>query len=168
MAIIRTNGRKKKSTRKKSTRKASTRRKTTAKKSTRRKTTSVSRKRVGSYPKKAGRFSVQVTKKNGRKVFIISGFAKKKNKVMYDEKKVAEWMKARAKEEKGAPKPKRRAASKKRAPTKRKRTTARRSSKKKRARKNPMSDEQFIASMLRNPLDDFDMEEIVFEEDYEF
>jgi len=163
MAIIRTNGRKKKSTRKKSTRKASTRRKTTAKKSTRKKTTA-SRKSVGSYPKKVGRFSVRVTKKNGRKVFIISGRANKGVKTMYDEKKVAKWMKARAKEEKASAKPKRRAASKKRAPTKRKRTTARRSTKKRRARKNPMSDEQFIASMLHNPLEDFDMEEFVFDE----
>jgi len=109
-------------------------------------------KAAGSYPKKVGNFKVVKTKVDGKVAYKITGFAKKPAKVVFREDKAAEFMRRR-KKELGALANPGKSSSRRR----RKNPIA--------LRNNPMSDEQFIEAMLRNPMEDFEMDEVFFDDD---
>jgi len=109
-------------------------------------------KSAGSYPKQVGPFKVVKTKVGGKVAYKITGFAKKPAKIVFREDKAAEFMRRR-KKELGALANPGKSSSRRR----RKNPLA--------LRNNPMSDDQFITAMLRNPVEDFEMDEIFFDDD---
>lgn len=161
MAIIRSNGRKRKSSKK-------------SRKSTPAKRSSSSRsyrklpvKAAGSYPTKVGPFKLTKVKIDGRTAYKITGFAKKAAKIVFREDKAADFMRRRKKEIDaglfGG------SSSTSKSSTKRK-SKSRVKSRRKKARANPSvskADQAFIDELLNNPSDDYDFEldEFDFDDD---
>ena len=141
--------------RKKSSRKKSrvpARKKRAKKSSDSRSYRNIPEKSAGSYPKQVGPFKVVKTKVGGKVAYKITGFAKKPAKIVFREDKAAEFMRRRKKELGALANPK-------------KSSSRRRRKNPLALRNNPMSDDQFITAMLRNPVEDFEMDEIFFDDD---